>query len=75
MRPSHVDHIPELLARFENKPSNLVPILEAIIDEYTFLPEDAAHQIAMKLKLPVADVMQVAHGLADPNRVTTPVEV
>ena len=75
MRPSHIDHIPELLARFESKPSNLVAILEAIIDEYTFLPEGAAHEVAMKLKLPVADVLQVAHGLADPNRMTTPVEV
>ncbi len=75
MRPSHIDHVPELLARFENKPSNLRPILEAIIDEYTFLPEDAVHQIAVKLKLPVADVLQAAHGLVDPNRVTAPVEV
>ena len=74
MHPSHIDHIPELLRRFDNRPTSLVPILEALIAEYTYLPEDAAHQVAVKLQIPVAEVLQAAHKLADPNRVPQTVE-
>ena len=75
MHPSHVDHVPELLARFDDRRTNLVPILQAIIDTYTFLPEDAEHQIAVKLHIPVAEVIQAAHKLVDPNRVPDTVDV
>ena len=75
MRPSHIDHVPELLARFDNKRASLVPILEAIIDEYTYLPDDAARQVAVKLQIAVAEVLQAAHTLADPNRVPQTTDV
>lgn len=63
MRPSHVDHIPELLARFDNRRVNLEPILEAIWNEYTYLPDDAVHQVAVKLQIPAAEVVTVARRL------------
>ena len=75
MHPSHIDHIPQLLARFDERRTNLAPILQAIIDEYTFLPEDAAHQVAVRLHIPIADVIQAAHKLADPNRVLETIDV
>jgi NADH:ubiquinone oxidoreductase subunit E len=63
MHPSPVDHIPEILARFDDRRSNLVPLLRAIQDEYTYLPEGAAHRVAVKLHVPVAEVFQVAQSL------------
>ncbi|HVZ19237.1 MAG TPA: NAD(P)H-dependent oxidoreductase subunit E [Terriglobales bacterium] len=75
MHPSHIDHVPELLNRFDNRRANLVPILQAIIDEYTYLPDEAMREVAVKLQVPVAEVMQAAHKLTDPNRVLEPVDV
>jgi NADH:ubiquinone oxidoreductase subunit E len=69
MHPSAVDHIPELLARFDDRRSNLVPLLRAIQDEYTYLPEDAIRRVAMKFQLPVAEVFQVARSLKSFERV------
>ncbi|MGZ4787965.1 MAG: NAD(P)H-dependent oxidoreductase subunit E [Terriglobales bacterium] len=75
MHPSHIDHIPGLLSRFDNRPGNIVPILQAIIDEYTYLPEEAVRQVSVKLHVPIAEVMQQAHKLTDPNRVPESVDV
>jgi NADH:ubiquinone oxidoreductase subunit E len=75
MQPSHIDHVPEVLNRFDNRRANLLPILQAIIDEYTYLPDEAVRQVAVKLQVPIAEVMQVAVRLADPNRVIEMVEV
>jgi len=75
MRPSHVDHIPELLARFDDRRSNLVPILEAIQDEHTYLSEDAVRQVAVKLQIPAAEAFAVALRLRDSNRMLIPSEV
>lgn len=75
MQPSHIDHVPEVLNRFDNRRANLLLILQAIIDEYTYLPDEAVRQVAVKLQVPIAEVMQVAVRLADPNRVIEMVEV
>jgi len=75
MHPAHVDHIPELLSRFDNRPTSAEAMLQAVIDEYTYLPEEAVRQVAVRLQMPVAEVMQIAHRLTDPNRVLEPVEV
>ena len=75
MHPSHIDHVPELLGRFDDRPANLRPILQAIIDEYTYLPEEALRQVAVKLHVPIAEVMQQAHKLSDPNRLLEAVDV
>lgn len=69
MHPSHIDHVPELLNRFDCRRTNMVPILQAIIDHYTFLPDDAVRQVAVKLQVPVAEVSQAAQRLTDPNKV------
>jgi NADH:ubiquinone oxidoreductase subunit E len=74
MHPSAVDHIPELLARFDDQRSNLVPMLRAIQDEYTYLPEEAIRRVAVKLNVPVAEVFQVAKSLRNLERVA-PTEV
>jgi len=75
MHPAHVDHIPELLNRFDNRATNVTAILQAIIDEYTYLPDEAIRRVAMKLQIPIAEVLQAAHKLTDPNRVLEPVDV
>jgi NADH:ubiquinone oxidoreductase subunit E len=74
MHPSAIDHIPELLARFDDRRSNLVPLLRAIQDEYTYLPDDAIRRVAIKLNVPVAEVFQVAKSLRSLERVA-PTEV
>ena len=75
MRPSHVDHLPELLSRFDGCRTNVVTILQAIIDEHTYLPEKAIRLVAVKLQMPVAEVMQEANKLTDPNRYLQPTDV
>ncbi len=75
MHPAHVDHIPELLSRFGNRQMNVAAILQAIIDEYTYLPDEAIRQVAVKLQMPIAEVIQASHKLNDPNRVLEPVDV
>ncbi len=75
MHPAHVDHIPALLSRFDDRHTNVVAILQAIIDEYTYLPDGAIRQVAVKLQMPIAEVLQASHKLNDPNRVLEPVDV
>ena len=74
MRPSRLEHIRELLARFDKRRTNLEPILEAICDAYTCLPEDAIHLVAVKLQIPAAEVFVASEKLQEANRKAVPAE-
>ena len=75
MKPSHIDHVPELLSRFDNKSANLASILEAVLDEYTYVPEKAIRLVAVRLQMPVAEVIEVAQRLKSAHREPEPAEV
>jgi NADH-quinone oxidoreductase subunit E len=49
-----------ILERYQHKKNNLIPILQAVQDEYRYLPEDVLRFIAASLQLPVSRVYGVA---------------
>jgi NADH:ubiquinone oxidoreductase subunit E len=55
--PEQVDH---LLAGFEDRRANLIPLLQEIQATYFYLPEDILRRIARKLRVPLPEVYQVA---------------
>lgn len=50
----------EILERYEHKQSMLIPILQAVQDEYHYLPQEVLEFIAASLKIPAAKVYGVA---------------
>ena len=49
-----------VLERFEHKPSRLIPILQAVQDEYRYLPREVLVYVATSLGVPPARVFGVA---------------
>jgi NADH:ubiquinone oxidoreductase subunit E len=49
-----------LLEQFEDRRSNLIPILQDIQEAYRYLPQDVLRKVAQKLRVPLTDVYQVA---------------
>lgn len=58
--PNKYDAISEILDRFNNDPAKLIPILQAVQEEYRYLPEEALEFVASSLQLPSARVYGVA---------------
>ncbi len=50
----------QTLEGFDDRRSNLIPILQEIQAAYYYLPEDALRRVARKLRIPLSDVYQVA---------------
>ncbi|MGI5861603.1 MAG: NAD(P)H-dependent oxidoreductase subunit E [Myxococcales bacterium] len=50
----------EILDRNERKPSRLIPILQAVQEEYRYLPEEVLTYIATSLRVPPSKVFGVA---------------
>lgn len=50
----------ELLAQFDDRRANLIPILQKIQARHYYLPQEALRRVARKLNLTMADVYQVA---------------
>lgn len=49
-----------VLAEFDDRRANLIPILQQIQATYSYLPEPVLRQVARKLRVPLPDVFQVA---------------
>lgn len=54
------DAVCRVLERFEHKPSRLIPILQAVQDEYRYLPREVLAYVATSLGVPPARVFGVA---------------
>ena len=54
------ERVCEILERFNRDPDALIPILQAVQEEYRYLPEEALTFIATALDLPPARVFGVA---------------
>ena len=52
--------VSEILERFDRNPSRLIAILQAVQEEYRYLPEPVLSYIATDLKIPRAKVFGVA---------------
>lgn len=50
----------EIIERYHNDSSKLVPILQAVQEEYRYLPEDVMYYVATTLGIPSAQVYGVA---------------
>jgi len=50
----------EILDRYNRQPSKLIPILQAVQDEYRYLPEEVMTYVATALNVPPARVFGVA---------------
>ena len=58
--PRHFKKVTEILNRFEGNPSRLIAILQAVQEEYRYLPEPVLSYLATDLGLPRAKVFGVA---------------
>jgi NADH-quinone oxidoreductase subunit E len=54
------EKICEIIDRFDRDPQKLIPILQAVQDEYRYLPEEVLTYVATTLGLPPAQVYGVA---------------
>jgi NADH-quinone oxidoreductase subunit E len=52
--------IDETLAEFDDRRANLIAILQQIQATYSYLPENVLRRVSQKLRVPLADVYQVA---------------
>ncbi len=52
--------VARILARYNRDPAKLIPILQAVQEEYRYLPEAAINYVAASLRLPPARVYGVA---------------
>jgi NADH-quinone oxidoreductase subunit E len=50
----------EILTRYKNDPAKLIPILQAVQDEYRYLPEEILTYVATSVGIPPAKVYGVA---------------
>lgn len=50
----------EILAKHEHRASRLIPILQAVQEEYRYLPEEVMTYLATSLRIPPAEVYGVA---------------
>jgi len=59
-RTEMFNNVCKILEEYQHKKNNLVPILQAVQEEYHYLPEDVLRFVAASLQLPVARVFGVA---------------
>ncbi len=59
-RTEMFNNVCKILEQYQHKKNNLVPILQAVQQEYHYLPEDVLRFVAASLHLPVARVFGVA---------------
>jgi NADH-quinone oxidoreductase subunit E len=59
-RQHRFERVCAILERYERNPAKLIPILQAIQEEYRYLPEEALCFVATSLNLPAARVFGVA---------------
>lgn len=57
---SKFEKVCEILDRYQRNPSKLIPILQAVQEEYRYLPEEILTYVATSLGLPPARVYGVA---------------
>jgi len=55
-----LQNVEPLLEQYEDRRTNLIPILQEVQDTYRYLPQDVLKRISKKLKVPLTDVYQVA---------------
>ena len=49
-----------LLEQYEDRQSNLIPVLQEVQETYRYLPQEVLRRISKKLRVPLTEVYQVA---------------
>jgi len=60
IRSQKFEAVCAILDKFKRQPSKLIPILQAVQDEYRYLPEEVLNYVATALGIPPARVFGVA---------------
>ncbi len=60
MSETETAKVTELLTKYENRRSSLIPVLQEVQDQYRYLPQPILRQVAEKLNVPLPDVYHVA---------------
>lgn len=60
MQTVEVEKMEAVLGQFEDRRSNLIPILQEIQAKFFYLPEPVLRRVARKLQVPLPDIYQVA---------------
>ena len=60
MQQAEMEMIEPLLGQFEDRRTDLIPILQGVQDTFSYLPQEVLRKIARKLRVPLTDVYQVA---------------
>jgi NADH-quinone oxidoreductase subunit E len=55
-----MQNVEPLLEQYENRRTNLIPILQDVQDAYRYLPQEVLRKVAQKLRVPLTEVYQVA---------------
>ena len=53
-------NVEPLLEQYEDRRTNLIPILQEIQENYRYLPQEVLRRISKKLRVPLTEVYQVA---------------
>jgi NADH:ubiquinone oxidoreductase subunit E len=54
------DRVEPLLQQYEDRRTNLIPILQEVQETYRYLPQEVLRRVSRKLKVPLTEVYQVA---------------
>ncbi len=60
IKTRHFEKVLEILEKYNFKKSNLIPVLQAVQEEYRYLPEEVLTYLATALNMPVAEIYGVA---------------
>lgn len=60
MQQAEMETMEPLLGQFEDRRTNLIPILQEVQNTFSYLPQEVLQRIARKLRVPLTDVYQVA---------------
>jgi NADH-quinone oxidoreductase subunit E len=55
-----MEKVEPLLEEYEDRRSNLIPLLQEVQETYRYLPQEVLKRISKKLKVPLTEVYQVA---------------
>ncbi len=55
-----LQNVEPLLEQFEDRRTNLIPILQEVQEAYRYLPQEVLRRISRKLRVPLTEVYQVA---------------
>jgi NADH-quinone oxidoreductase subunit E len=60
LEPSEKEKLNQIFSRFKGTKDELIPVMEALQDEFGYLPKEVMHEISRFLKVPESNIYGVA---------------